>query len=115
MKYYSETTDHELRLVLEAEVRAWPKVAARKMFGCPCYQANGKLFALVVSGGIVITHVSAEDREILVQQFLAAPFQPEQKTSQTWLRVPAQLKNDIVRLLPYLQKSYQAALALQKD
>lgn len=111
MKYYSETADHDLRQIFEAEVRAWPKVTARKMFGCPCYQANGKLFALVVSGGIVITHVSAEDREILITKFLARPFQPEQKTIQAWLQVPAQFKSEITKLLPYLQKSYQAALA----
>ena len=112
MKFYSETADHDLRLAFEAEVRAWPKVTARKMFGCPCYQANGKLFALVVSGGIVITHVLPEDRETLIQQYLAAPFEPGQKSVQAWLRVPAQFKNEIVKLLPYLQKSYQAALAI---
>ncbi len=114
MKYYSETADHDLRLNFESEVRVWPKVTARKMFGCPCYQANGKLFALVVSGAIVITHVTAEDRETLVTQFLAEPFQPGQKTVQAWLRVPAQFKTDIVKLIPYLQKSYQAALAIQE-
>jgi hypothetical protein len=114
MKYYSETTDHELRQAFESEVRSWPKVTARKMFGCPCYQANGKLFALVVSGGIVITHVSTEDREILEKQYLAAAFQPGQRTVQAWLRVPAHFKNEIVKLLPYLRKSYEAALAFQE-
>jgi hypothetical protein len=114
MKYYSETADHDLRLAFEVEVRAWPKVTARKMFGCPCYQANGKLFALVVSGGIVITHVSAEDRETLIQQYLAKPFEPGQKTVQAWMQIPAQFRPEIVKLLPYLRKSYDAALALQE-
>jgi TfoX/Sxy family transcriptional regulator of competence genes len=114
MKYYSETADHDLRLAFEAEVRIWTKVTARKMFGCPCYQANGKLFALVVSGGIVITHTSASDREILIQQFLAVPFQPGQSNVQAWLRVPAQFRTEIVKLLPYLHKSYEAALAIQE-
>jgi hypothetical protein len=114
MKFYSETADHDLRLAFEAEVRAWPKVRARKMFGCPCYQADGKLFALVVSGGIVITHVLPEDRETLTRQFLAVPFETGQRSLQGWLRVPAQLRQEIVKLLPYLQKSYEAALALQE-
>ena len=113
MKYYSETADHELRLILENEVRAWASVTARKMFGCPCYQASGKLFALVVSGGIVITRVSEADREELIKQYLADPFQPEQNRAavQAWLRVPALTKSEVSKLIPYLRKSYEAALA----
>jgi hypothetical protein len=114
MKYYSETADKDLRLALEAVVRAWPAVTARKMFGCPCYQANGKLFALVVSGGIVITRPAESDRETLIKQFLAVPFQVEQSTGvknmKTWLRVPALTRIEVDKLLPYLRQSYEAAL-----
>jgi hypothetical protein len=115
MKYYSETADKDLRLALEAEMFNWPKVAARKMFGCPCYQANGKLFALVVSSGIVITRPADSDREVLEKQFLAVPFKVEQstgaKTMTVWLRVPALNRVEVNKLMPYLRKSYEAALA----
>jgi TfoX/Sxy family transcriptional regulator of competence genes len=111
MKYYSEAEDHDLRQAFETEIRTWPNVRTRKMFGCPCYQANGKLFALVVSGGIVITRLSDADRALLIHQNVGVPFQPGQKTVQSWLQIAVQNKAELKPFLPYVRKSYDAALA----
>ena len=55
IKYYSEEETKELRLAIEKEVLNWAHVSTKKMFGCPCYQAKGKLFVFLVTNGIVIT------------------------------------------------------------
>jgi hypothetical protein len=81
------------------------------MFGCPCYQANGKLFALVVKGGIVLTRLSDADRALLIHQLVGAPFQPDQKTVQAWLQITVQNKVELKPFLAYIRKSYDAALA----
>ena len=42
---YSEYARAYLRRAFEGHVLEWPQVTTKKMFGCPCYQAKGKLFA----------------------------------------------------------------------
>lgn len=63
MKYYSEEETKELRQALEEQVLNWTGVTKKKMFGCPCYKANEKLFAFLVTNGIVITKLQPSDRE----------------------------------------------------
>jgi hypothetical protein len=65
MKYYSEEATEPLRLRFEEKVLRWPKVSASKMFGCPSYQADGKLFAFLVTNGIVITQLTQTERACL--------------------------------------------------
>jgi len=55
MKYYSEEDMKDLRRVFEKEVLSWPEVSTKRMFGCPCYQADKRLFAFLVTDGLVIT------------------------------------------------------------
>ena len=50
MSYYDEKQTSELRKVLEARILSWSGVEKKKMMGCPCYMANGKLFAIMVTG-----------------------------------------------------------------
>ena len=54
MKWYSEEETKELREAFEKEILKWPQVDFKKMFGCPCYLANGKMFAGMVTKGIVL-------------------------------------------------------------
>ncbi len=52
MQYYSEEETKEIRLAFESEVLNWGRVSFKKMFGCPCYKVNEKLFEFLVTKGI---------------------------------------------------------------
>ena len=47
MRYYDEEKMRNLRQNIEKEILSWPKVTTKKMFGCPCYKFNKKLFAFL--------------------------------------------------------------------
>ncbi len=110
MKYYSEEDMKHLRLVLEEQVLSWKHVKTKKMFGCPCYQANDKLFVFLVTNGIVITQLDKEDREILSRQHPTTPFKAGKKTVQSWVRLSIKNKRDLDQIMPFVRKSYERAL-----
>jgi len=108
MKYYSEEKMEPIRLAFEKRVLKWPKVSTKKMFGCPCYQVNKKLFAFLVDQGVVITQLDQLEREALSSKFGAAPFKAGKKVVQNWLRIPLKDKQDLSRILRFVKKSYMA-------
>jgi len=65
MKYYDENKSGDLRRALEKEIMDWPNVSTKKMFGCPSYIVNGKLFALLVTNGVVITKLNEQEKNDL--------------------------------------------------
>ena len=110
MKYYSEEVTKDLRLALEEEVLSWSQVSTKKMFGCPCYQAKGKLFVFLVTKGIVITHLEQSDREELSRQRETTFFQAGKKIVQNWVKLSINSKEDLNRIMPFVKKSYEEAL-----
>ena len=58
MKYYDEEKMHDIRLKIDKEVLSWSNVTTKKMFGCPCYKYKDKLFAFLVTEGVVLTKLS---------------------------------------------------------
>ena len=110
MKYYSEDATRALRLQFEEKVLRWPKVSARRMFGCPCYQADGTLFAFLVTNGIVITQLAQADRESLSRQYHATPFRSGRKVVQKWMRLPIEEMGDLDRVMRFVRKSYESAV-----
>ena len=110
MKYYSEDEMREIRAAFEGHVLSWPEVTTKKMFGCPCYQANKKLFAFLVIGGVVITKLSEPDRQSLSNDFQTVPFQAGKKTVKNWPRVSIQDKAELNTIISYVEKSYDTAL-----
>jgi len=114
LKYYSEDEMKDLRLAFEDKVLKWDQIDTKKMFGCPCYQANGKLFVFLVTKGIVITQLDDEDKNSLLQQFSTTPFTAGKKTVQNWARVPINSKKDLDKILPFVKKSYKRSLQISK-
>lgn len=110
MKNYSEEAAEPLRSRFEEKVLRWPKVSARKMFGCPSYQADGKLFAFLVTNGIVITQLTQADRESVSRQHHATPFRSGRKVVQKWMRLSIDQTGDPDRVMRFVRKSYEAAL-----
>ncbi len=110
MRYYSEEATKDLRAEFEEEVLRWPQVTEKRMFGCPCYQANGKLFAFLVTNGVVITQPGPSDKEALSRRFHAGPFREGRRVVRGWLRLSVENKRDLGRIMPFVSKSYQEAL-----
>lgn len=110
MKYYSEETTKLLRLGFEDKVLRWPRVSTKKMFGCPCYQANGKLFAFLVTNGVVVTQLGQADRERIARQHQSSIFKGGERAVQNWLRLPIEHTRDLGRIMPFVRRSYESAL-----
>jgi hypothetical protein len=109
MKYYTEEDTKELRLTLEKRIFIWPNVTTKKMFGCPCYQVNNKLFVFLVTKGIVFTQLGEVDINELSQKYDTAFFQAGKKIVKKWIRVSIDSK-DLEKIMPYVEKSYETAL-----
>jgi TfoX/Sxy family transcriptional regulator of competence genes len=106
MKYYSEEETRGLREAIEKEVLGWGGVITKKMFGCPCYWTNKKLFAFMVTKGLVILRLSEDDKTELSKSFETGPFKAANKTMGNWLRVSLDEK-DADKVLPYVRKAYE--------
>jgi len=109
MRYYSEADAKDLRKAFEGRVLRWAEVSTKKMFGCPCYQARGKLFAFLVTNGIVITQLAGTDREALSKRYPTSAFRAGKKTVPRWVRLSLKKSRDMDGLIPFVRKSYEAA------
>ncbi len=87
MKYYSEEETKEIRLAFEAEILKWHRVDFKKMFGCPCYMANGRLFVFLVTKGIVITRLSETDIAELSLHYKTTSFHAGNKDMKNWQQI----------------------------
>ncbi|UCG70976.1 MAG: hypothetical protein JSV09_08270 [Thermoplasmata archaeon] len=114
MKYYSEEETKDIRSAFEKEVLDWPEVSTKKMFGCPCYQADSKLFSFLVTKGVVITKLDEKERGAIDKKFPTEPFQAGKKTVQAWIRIPVENKTDLNKTMPFVKKSYKTALKDKK-
>ena len=112
LKWYLEEETRELRESFEKEILTWPQVDYKKMFGCPCYLANGKMFAGLVTKGLIITKLNEFEKKELkkiknIQPFIAGP-----KIIKSWVQInlePVELKE----IMPFIKKSYKRALSFR--
>lgn len=110
-KTYIEDDVGDLREKFEETVLYWDHVVCRRMFGCPSYIARGALFALLVTRGIVLTHLTESEREALSRVAIVQPFQAGTKTVHRWAQINIDSTEEIEAVLPYVHISYQSALA----
>ncbi len=99
-----------IREGFEEKVLTWLNISTRKMFGCPCYKANDKLFAFLVTGGIVLTKLSEPERNNISKRYNTTPFQAGKKTMNAWIQIPVNEIEDLSELIAFVEKSYKAAL-----
>ena len=85
MQYYSEEEARELRAAFEKEVLTWPKVTTRRMFGCPAYVADGRLFAFLVIEGVVITQLRLKEKQTLAQDNQTEAFKAGERVIERWV------------------------------
>lgn len=96
--------------MFEKQVSDWPEVKAKKKFGCPCYDANNKLFAFLVTEGIVLTQLTQPDKDSLTQKHGAGLFGAGKKFIRSWVKIPVKTETELEQIKPYIRKSYEAAL-----
>jgi len=106
MQYYNEEKMHNLRLRIEKEVLNWPNVTTRKMYGCPCYKNKQKLFAFLVTSGVVLTKVSDHDKTELSEEFEIKPFQSGKRTMNKWPQIRVDETTDLERVIAAIKNSY---------
>jgi hypothetical protein len=109
MKYYDEGKMRAIRLKLEEEVLRWPEVTTRKMYGCPCYKFQKRLFAFLVTDGIVITKSSEVDKTVLSTRFSSMPFQAGKRTMKGWPQIRLKTASDLDAIIPFVKSSYDLA------
>ncbi len=111
MQYFDEERGETLRTAFESLVLDWPGVTAKTMFGCPSYQADGTLFAVLVTDGVALTRLPADRRDALDAAYETGPFQARDRTVTKWVQVAVADVTDLDALEPYVRASYETALA----
>jgi len=113
MQYYNEEKMQNLRLRLEKEILSWPNVTTKKMYGCPCYKYKEKLFAFMVTDGVVLTKVSDQDKTKLSKEFSIKPFKAATRTMKGWPQIPVDETSDLNKIIPFIKNSYNHSKTLE--
>jgi predicted DNA-binding protein (MmcQ/YjbR family) len=106
MQYYNEEKMKNFRIKLEQEILSWPNVTTKKMYGCPCYKNKEKLFAFLVTNGVVLTKASEQDKMKLSKEFSIKPFHAATRTMKNWPQIPIDEKSDLEKIIPFIKNSY---------
>ena len=99
----------DIRLSLEKEMLSWPNVTNKKMYGCPSYRYETKLFAFLVTDGIVLTKASGEERSVLSEIFSVRPFQPGKRMVIGWPQIALDESTDLSKVMPFIKSCYERA------
>jgi hypothetical protein len=110
MKIYDEETMKELRESFEEEILQQPHVKSKRMFGCPSYTVKDKLFAFLVTDGLVLTNLPDSDREAALERPGAQPFEHNQRVVKRWVRLPVTSEKSLGDSMPLVMRSYETSL-----
>lgn len=98
-----------MRRQLEKKIMDLPDISTKKMFGCPCYMVNEKLFVFLVTNGIVITLLNEEEKEELKRLTPTKYFQTGKRTVKKWTKIPLTSEDELLKYLPFIRMSYNHA------
>jgi len=110
MPYYSEADTKNLRLKVEEIVLAWPGVVKKMMFGSPSYGVGKTFFAMLVTGGIILTRLSEEEKTRLLKDPRAGYFEGHGRTMKKWILISLPDPSELEHYLQFIKLSYEAAL-----
>ena len=113
LKWYIEEDTKELREAFEKEILQWPRVDYKKIFGCPCYLANGKMFAGLVTKGLIITKLNDSEKDELRKLKEVKPFVAGEKIIRSWVHIELE-PNELIDIIPFVKKSYNRATMTRK-
>ena len=106
MQYYNEEKMQNIRLKIEKEILGWPNVTTKKMYGCPCYKYKEKLFAFMVTDGVVLTKASKRYKNLLSKEFKIKPFKAATRTMKGWPQIPVDETSDLKKIIHFIKNSY---------
>lgn len=107
MWHFDDDLAGSLRATFEQTVLSWPDVTAGPAFECPAYFVGGAPFATLVTDGVVLSGLSAADRERLHRDFETSPVTAE--PSGDWVEVAIADGHALESLWPFVRSSYDAA------
>jgi len=110
MTYFDNEEGAALKTAFEDVVLNWPGVTVKTMFGCPSYQANGTIFAVLVTDGVALTRLPGDHREQVERTFESGPFQAGEQTVTKWVQISIDDVVEIDSLVPHIKASYETAL-----
>jgi hypothetical protein len=84
------------------------------MYGCPCYKYKDKLFAFLVTNGVVLTKASERDKIKLSEEFNIKLFQAATGTMKGWPQIPIDKTSDLKKIIPFIKNSYNNSKNLEK-
>lgn len=109
MPKYSEAESGELRKRFEEIVLQWPDVSEKTIFGAPSYVTRETSFAMLVTGGIILTQLDEARKATLLADFGAEYFFGHGRVMKNWVLVRIRDPGEIERLVPFIEASYAAA------
>jgi hypothetical protein len=110
---YSESESRELRETFEKIVLRWPDVTEKTMFGSPSYVTRDTSFAMLVTGGIILTQLDEDRKATLLANFGAEYFVGHGRVMKKWVLIRIRDPGEIARLVPFIEASYAAAAPKQ--
>jgi hypothetical protein len=109
LPYYSEDESHELRVKVENIVLEWPGVSKKMMFGSPAYKFGKTYFAMLVTGGIILTRLTEPEKERLLKEPNVGYFEGHGRIMKKWVHIPVSTPSEIDTWVPYIRSSYENA------
>ncbi len=109
MPNYSESESKELREKFEAIVLSWPDVEKKMLFGSPSYTTRGTSFAMLVTGGFILTQLDEGRKAALLAEPNADYFVGHGRVMKKWVVVRVRDPAEIERFVPFIEASYAAA------
>ncbi len=109
MPNYSESESKELREKFEAIVLQWPDVEKKTLFGSPSYTTRGTSFAMLVTGGFILTQLDGDRKAALLAEPNAEYFVGHGRVMKKWVVVGIRDPAEIERFVPFIEASYAAA------
>jgi predicted DNA-binding protein (MmcQ/YjbR family) len=69
------------------------------------------MFSFLITKGIVLMKTTAEDKELLIEEYKSFPFQAQKRTMKSWLTIPIKSPDDIEQIIPFVRKSYELVIS----
>lgn len=106
---YSEPGSGELRETFEKIVLQWPDVESKMLFGSPSYVTRETSFAMLVTGGFILTQLDEARKTALLADFGAEYYVGHGRVMKNWVLVRIRDPGEIARFVPFIEASYAAA------
>jgi hypothetical protein len=87
----------------------WKDVRKKMMFGSPSYVTGGISFAMLVDGGIILTHLNDDQKSALITEKKAGYFIGHGRAIKKRILIPIRDPAEIDNFLPFITASYASA------